>query len=116
MQYGIDLNGDAVVFSIIECMLISCFFFTVDVDDVKFVINFDYPSSMEDYVHRIGRTGRSQQVGTAYAFFTRNNAKQANDLIAVLKEANQAINPDLSSIAAMSYLPRSFGGSKSKFY
>ena len=30
----------------------------LDVDDVKFVINFDFPNSSEDYVHRIGRTGR----------------------------------------------------------
>ena len=29
-----------------------------DVDDVRFVINFDYPSNSEDYIHRIGRTGR----------------------------------------------------------
>ncbi len=29
-----------------------------DVDDVRFVINFDYPNNSEDYIHRIGRTGR----------------------------------------------------------
>lgn len=29
-----------------------------DVDDIKFVINYDYPNNSEDYVHRIGRTGR----------------------------------------------------------
>ena len=28
------------------------------VDDVKFVINYDYPNNSEDYIHRIGRTGR----------------------------------------------------------
>lgn len=76
-------------------------------EDVKFVINFDYPSSSEDYVHRIGRTGRSQRTGTAYTFFTMQNAKQAADLVAVLKEANQVINPKLMEMAEMS---RGFGG------
>ncbi|KAF4520381.1 hypothetical protein B566_EDAN012886 [Ephemera danica] len=67
----------------------------LDVEDVKFVINFDYPSCSEDYVHRIGRTGRSQRTGTAYTFFTPSNSRQAADLVSVLKEANQVINPKL---------------------
>lgn len=71
-----------------------------DVDDVKFVINFDYPNCSEDYVHRIGRTGRSQRTGTAYTFFTANNAKQAQDLIGVLTEANQVINPKLYELSS----------------
>lgn len=61
----------------------------LDVEDVKYVINYDYPNSSEDYVHRIGRTGRCSQAGTAYAFFTANNQRQAKDLIAVLEEAGQ---------------------------
>ncbi|XP_046660260.1 probable ATP-dependent RNA helicase DDX17 [Homalodisca vitripennis] len=71
----------------------------LDVEDVKFVINFDYPNNSEDYVHRIGRTGRSHATGTAYTFFTPQNAKQASDLIAVLKEANQIISPKLLELA-----------------
>ncbi|XP_056630637.1 uncharacterized protein LOC130441121 isoform X3 [Diorhabda sublineata] len=71
----------------------------LDVEDVKYVINFDYPNSSEDYVHRIGRTGRCQQAGTAYAFFTQNNQRQAKDLIAVLEEAGQAVNPKLMELA-----------------
>ncbi|XP_063312219.1 probable ATP-dependent RNA helicase DDX5 [Pelobates fuscus] len=67
----------------------------LDVEDVKFVINYDYPNSSEDYIHRIGRTARSSKTGTAYTFFTHNNLKQVNDLISVLREANQAINPKL---------------------
>ncbi|XP_064180356.1 probable ATP-dependent RNA helicase DDX5 isoform X1 [Anguilla rostrata] len=67
----------------------------LDVEDVKFVINYDYPNSSEDYIHRIGRTARSQKTGTAYTFFTPGNMKQASDLISVLREANQAINPKL---------------------
>lgn len=68
-------------------------------EDVKFVINYDYPNSSEDYIHRIGRTARSQKTGTAYTFFTPNNMKQASDLISVLREANQAINPKLIQMA-----------------
>ncbi|MEQ2174343.1 hypothetical protein GOODEAATRI_007036, partial [Goodea atripinnis] len=66
-----------------------------DVEDVKFVINYDYPSSSEDYVHRIGRTARSTNKGTAYTFFTPGNLRQARDLVRVLEEARQAINPKL---------------------
>uniref|UniRef100_A0A1I8MNM3 RNA helicase n=1 Tax=Musca domestica TaxID=7370 RepID=A0A1I8MNM3_MUSDO len=72
----------------------------LDVDDVKFVINYDYPSNSEDYVHRIGRTGRSNNTGTAYTLFTTSNANKANDLVQVLKEANQVINPRLMDMAA----------------
>lgn len=72
----------------------------LDVEDVKFVINFDYPNSSEDYVHRIGRTGRCQQAGTAYAFFTPNNQRQAKDLIAVLEEAGQDVSVQLQELAS----------------
>lgn len=71
----------------------------LDVEDVKYVINFDYPNSSEDYVHRIGRTGRCQQAGTAYAFFTSTNQRQAKDLIAVLEEAGQVVTPQLQDMA-----------------
>lgn len=40
-------------------------------------------------MHRIGRTGRSNNTGTAYTLFTIQNAGKANDLINVLREANQ---------------------------
>lgn len=66
-----------------------------DVEDVKFVINYDYPNSSEDYIHRIGRTARSTNKGTAYTFFTPGNIRQARELIRVLEEARQAINPKL---------------------
>ncbi|XP_014203778.1 ATP-dependent RNA helicase p62 isoform X2 [Copidosoma floridanum] len=80
----------------------------LDVDDVKYVINYDYPSSSEDYIHRIGRTGRCKTSGTSYAFFTPQNSRQAKDLINVLKEANQIINPKLSDLAMKG--GNSFGG------
>lgn len=71
----------------------------LDVDGIKYVINFDYPNSSEDYIHRIGRTGRSKAKGTSYAFFTPSNSRQAKDLVSVLQEANQLISPQLQSMA-----------------
>ena len=50
----------------------------LDVEDVKFVVNLDFPSSTEDYVHRIGRTARAERTGTAYTFFTAGNMKQVS--------------------------------------
>lgn len=82
----------------------------LDVTDVKFVINFDFPSQVEDYVHRIGRTARAGQSGTAYTFFTQGNSKQARALIDILREAKQAINPRLIELSQNSY----GGGSRYK--
>lgn len=79
-----------------------------DVDDVKWVINYDYPNNSEDYVHRIGRTGRCQQTGTAYTLFTSNNAAKANDLIKILQESRQIINPRLLDLTKGFYGKREY--------
>lgn len=71
-------------------------------DGIKYVINFDYPNSSEDYIHRIGRTGRRNATGTSYAFFTPDNSRQAKDLVSVLREANQKVNPKLDELARQS--------------
>ncbi|KAI8543753.1 hypothetical protein RHMOL_Rhmol08G0242700 [Rhododendron molle] len=71
----------------------------LDVKDIKCVINYDFPSSLEDYVHRIGRTGRAGARGTAFTFFTHANAKFARDLIKILQEAGQIIPPALAALA-----------------
>ncbi|KAJ3094498.1 ATP-dependent RNA helicase dbp2 [Phlyctochytrium planicorne] len=71
----------------------------LDVKDIRFVINFDFPSNIEDYVHRIGRTGRAKTTGTAYTFFTADNYKQARDLLRILEEAKQEIDPKLREFA-----------------
>ncbi|XP_067472449.1 probable ATP-dependent RNA helicase DDX17 isoform X1 [Thunnus thynnus] len=89
----------------------------LDVEDVKFVINYDYPNSSEDYIHRIGRTARSTNKGTAYTFFTPGNLRQARELIRVLEEARQAINPKLLQLVDTGRggggRPRFRGGSNS---
>lgn len=53
------------------------------------VINYDFPNTSEDYIHRIGRTGRSQNKGTSHTLLTEDDARHAKSLISVLREANQ---------------------------
>ena len=50
-------------------------------------------------MHRIGRTARANRTGTAYTFFTHDNLKQARDLIKVIQEAGQPVNPRLHELA-----------------
>jgi ATP-dependent RNA helicase DDX3X len=45
----------------------------LDIPNVTHVINFDLPSDIDDYVHRIGRTGRAGKSGLATAFFTEKD-------------------------------------------
>ncbi|KAG0238406.1 ATP-dependent RNA helicase dbp2 [Actinomortierella wolfii] len=73
----------------------------IDVKDVKYVINYDFPTNVEDYVHRIGRTGRGGAKGASFTFFTMENAKQAKELVSILREAKQDIDPRLIEMANM---------------
>jgi ATP-dependent RNA helicase DDX5/DBP2 len=73
-----------------------------DVRDITHVLNYDYPNNSEDYVHRIGRTGRAGAKGTAITFFTTDNAKQARDLVTILSEAKQQIDPRLAEMVRYS--------------
>lgn len=75
----------------------------LDVSDIKHVINYDYPNTTEDYVHRIGRTGRSKSNGTAYTLFTEENGAHAGDLVEVLKEAKQEIEPGLIELSKIRF-------------
>lgn len=79
------------------------------------MLNYDYPNNSEDYIHRIGRTGRAGAKGTAITFFTTDSksksvlkstpllttnldSKQARDLVSVLTEAKQQIDPRLAEM------------------
>ena len=44
----------------------------LDIRSLPFVVNYDFPSSMETYIHRVGRTGRLAAYGHSFSFFTRN--------------------------------------------
>ena len=52
----------------------------IDVPDVDHVINFDLPDMPEDYVHRIGRTGRAGEQGFAISFVTRESSRTLKDI------------------------------------
>jgi ATP-dependent RNA helicase RhlE len=45
----------------------------IDVDGISHVVNFDFPMHAEDYVHRIGRTGRAQAIGDAISFVSEDD-------------------------------------------
>lgn len=53
-------------------------------------------------MHRIGRTGRAGSKGTAITLFTQENSKQARDLLTILREANQEIDPKLQEMVRFS--------------
>ncbi|XP_076928152.1 DEAD-box ATP-dependent RNA helicase 20-like isoform X2 [Bidens hawaiensis] len=82
----------------------------LDVKGIKCVINYDFPTSLEDYVHRIGRTGRAGAKGIAVTFFTHSNVKHARELVNILQEAGQAVPVALSSMTR-SMGPGGSGGS-----
>ncbi|GAA0163919.1 RNA helicase [Lithospermum erythrorhizon] len=71
----------------------------LDVRDIRVVINYDFPTGVEDYVHRIGRTGRAGATGVAYTFISEQDWKYAPDLVKVMEGANQHVPPELREMA-----------------
>ena len=68
----------------------------LDFADIQHVINFDMPSEIENYVHRIGRTGRCGKTGVATTFINKSCEETTLlDLKHLLKEAHQRIPPVL---------------------
>ena len=67
----------------------------LDIPEVKLVINVTFPLTAEDYVHRIGRTGRAGKDGLAITFFTEQDKGLAGALINVLKKAGQEVPENL---------------------
>ena len=71
----------------------------LDIDGVDFVINFDFPNEVDDYVHRIGRTGRAGRKGVSYSFLTNRDSKNVKELIEVLERSDQEVSDDLRKMA-----------------
>ncbi|KAL0874396.1 hypothetical protein Bca101_024101 [Brassica carinata] len=80
----------------------------LDVKDIRVVVNYDFPNGVEDYVHRIGRTGRAGATGLAYTFFGDQDAKHASDLIKILEGASQKVPQEVRELATR-------GGGMNKF-
>lgn len=76
----------------------------LDIADLPFVINYDVPTSAEDYVHRIGRTGRAGAKGTAYSFTVKGGERYVKD---IEKMINQPIpKAELEGFVPPSLVPR----------
>jgi len=76
----------------------------LDIPNVTQVVNFDLPTNIDDYVHRIGRTGRAGNTGAALSFVNEKNSGIARELRELLDENDQEIPPWMNQMC-------SFGGS-----
>ncbi|KAG9467464.1 hypothetical protein GDO78_014896 [Eleutherodactylus coqui] len=90
----------------------------LDIENVLHVINVDIPSDIDEYVHRIGRTGRCGNTGKAISFFNRRadeDQRIARDLIKVLTDAHQEVPAWLEEIAFSAGGMSSYNPAPSKF-
>lgn len=63
------------------------------------MVNYDVPNHHEDYVHRVGRTGRAGNKGTAITFISPDEEKFAPDLVKALKQSGATVPQDLQAMA-----------------
>lgn len=86
----------------------------LDIKQVAHVINYDLPKSIDEYVHRIGRTGRVGNCGKATSFYDPDqDAAIAGDLVKILKQANQPVPDFFLSVSGSG--GGGGGGFRSKF-
>ncbi|KAF4090422.1 hypothetical protein AMELA_G00051600 [Ameiurus melas] len=71
----------------------------LDVHDISHVFNFDFPRNIEEYVHRVGRTGRAGRFGVSVTLVTRGDWKMACELIHILERAGQDVPEELVLMA-----------------
>ncbi|KAJ3154538.1 hypothetical protein HDU86_004667 [Geranomyces michiganensis] len=71
----------------------------LDIKAIKTVVNYDVARDIDSHIHRIGRTGRAGEKGTAYTLVTHSEDRFAADLVTNLQEANQVVPEDLLAIA-----------------
>ncbi len=67
----------------------------LDIPNVELVINHTFPLTIEDYVHRIGRTGRAGKTGISYTLFQPSDKSHAGELQQVMKQAGQPVPEEL---------------------
>ncbi|MEC9091557.1 MAG: DEAD/DEAH box helicase [Planctomycetota bacterium] len=70
----------------------------IDVSGISHIINYDLPEISDDYVHRVGRTGRMGREGIAYSFISREQGKLLTDI-------EKRINQLLDRLPISDYLP-----------
>ncbi|KAG2535853.1 DEAD-box ATP-dependent RNA helicase 21 [Panicum virgatum] len=79
----------------------------IDIPDVAHVINYEMPSSIDTYTHRIGRTGRAGKKGVATSFLTLENTDIFFDLKQMLIQSNSPVPPELARHEASKFKPGS---------
>jgi ATP-dependent RNA helicase DDX23/PRP28 len=79
----------------------------IDIPDVAHVINYEMPSSVDTYTHRIGRTGRAGKKGVATSFLTLENTDIFFDLKQMLIQSNSPVPPELARHEASKFKPGS---------
>lgn len=67
----------------------------LDIKDVNYVINYDFPPTLESYIHRIGRTGRAGKKGISLSYMTDVDAKHAKKLIQTVTHVGQDVPREL---------------------
>uniref|UniRef100_A0A7S0HAT3 Helicase C-terminal domain-containing protein n=1 Tax=Hanusia phi TaxID=3032 RepID=A0A7S0HAT3_9CRYP len=77
----------------------------IDISGVEHVVNFDCPKNIEDYTHRVGRTGRAGKSGVATTILTPEDTHIYYDLKEKLQESNQAVPREIASHPASSQKP-----------
>lgn len=70
----------------------------IDIKGVTLVVNFDAPGNTEDYVHRIGRTGRAGQKGYAVSLISDKDAHALRGIIEVMRRTNQEVTPEVEAM------------------
>lgn len=71
----------------------------IDVKSVILVINFKVPDHLEDYIHRVGRTGRAGKPGFAFTFIQPDEADRAQDMVDALRQCDQEVPEKLRNLA-----------------
>jgi ATP-dependent RNA helicase DDX23/PRP28 len=81
----------------------------IDIANVSLVVNYDMAKSIEDYTHRIGRTGRAGKTGTSMTFLTKNDSDLFFDLKKMLGKSGNIVPKDLAKHPAAQFKPGQFG-------
>lgn len=71
----------------------------MDIAAIKTVVNYDVARDIDTHTHRIGRTGRAGEKGTAYTLLTFADKEFAPNLVRNLEHANQPVSAELLSLA-----------------